>query len=62
MCPTRYPLQANVGACNIPKPGGFNFVAKAKYDAWKGLGEMTQDEAKEAYIDFVAELVRVTVI
>ena len=48
--------QANVGPCNIPKPGGFNFVAKAKYDAWKGLGEMSQDEAKEAYIAFVDEL------
>jgi peroxisomal 3,2-trans-enoyl-CoA isomerase len=49
-------LQANTGPCNIPKPGGFNFVAKAKYDAWKSLGEMTQDQAKEEYIAFVAEL------
>ncbi|XP_063694774.1 enoyl-CoA delta isomerase 2-like [Bolinopsis microptera] len=48
--------QANVGPCNIPKPGGFNFVAKAKYDVWKGLGDMTQDQAKEEYIAFVAEL------
>ena len=49
-------MQANQGPCNIPKPGGFNFVAKAKYDAWKGLGDMTKDQAKEEYISFVAEL------
>ena len=48
--------QANTGPCNIPKPGGFNFVAKAKYDAWKSLGDMSQDQAKEEYIAFVAEL------
>ena len=32
-------------------------MAKAKYDAWNSLGEMSQDDAKEAYIEYVNELV-----
>ena len=50
-------FQANDGKCNISKPSEFNFVAKAKYDAWNSLGDMSQDDAKEAYIEYVNELV-----
>jgi acyl-CoA-binding protein len=38
------------------RPGGFDFVNRAKYDAWaefKGLG---QAEAQQRYVDLVGEL------
>ena len=30
-------------------------VARAKYDAWKGLGSISQDEAKLAFIDVLVK-------
>lgn len=35
-------LQATQGACNTPKPGMLDFVNKAKWDAWKSLGSISQ--------------------
>lgn len=35
-------LQATVGPCNTPKPSMLDFVNKAKWDAWKSLGSITQ--------------------
>lgn len=34
--------QATEGKCNKPKPGMMDFVGKAKWDAWNGLGAMSQ--------------------
>ncbi|XP_060075320.1 enoyl-CoA delta isomerase 2-like [Ylistrum balloti] len=48
--------QATVGNCNAPKPGMMDFVGKAKWDAWNGLADMTQDEAKQKYVDIVDDL------
>ncbi|OWF34767.1 enoyl-CoA delta isomerase 2, mitochondrial-like [Mizuhopecten yessoensis] len=48
--------QATIGKCNAPKPGMMDFVGKAKWDAWNGLAEMTQDQAKQKYVDIVDEL------
>ncbi|XP_069112207.1 enoyl-CoA delta isomerase 2-like [Argopecten irradians] len=48
--------QATTGKCNAPKPGMMDFVGKAKWDAWSGLGDMTQDEAKQKYVDIVDDL------
>jgi acyl-CoA-binding protein len=42
--------QATEGPCNIPKPGFFNFEAKAKWEAWKSLGKMTKEEAMQRYV------------
>lgn len=36
------PLQATQGPCNTPKPGLLDFVNKAKWDAWKSLGVISQ--------------------
>jgi acyl-CoA-binding protein len=33
-----------------------DFVGRAKYDAWKELSGKSLDEAKQAYIDLVAQL------
>ncbi|XP_070796824.1 enoyl-CoA delta isomerase 2 isoform X1 [Pituophis catenifer annectens] len=49
--------QATVGSCNIPKPSMLDFVNKAKWDAWNSLGSMTQDNARQSYIELVSSLV-----
>jgi len=51
--------QATVGPCNVPKPGMLEFVAKAKWQAWKDLSVgagMTKDTAVATY---VAELEKI---
>ncbi|CAH1778831.1 unnamed protein product, partial [Owenia fusiformis] len=50
--------QASVGKCNTKKPGMMDFVGKAKWDAWNGLGEMSQDDAQLEYINIVEDLVK----
>ncbi|XP_039198682.1 enoyl-CoA delta isomerase 2 [Crotalus tigris] len=49
--------QATVGPCNIPKPSILDFINKAKWDAWNSLGSMTQDSARQSYIELVSSLV-----
>ncbi|XP_078544172.1 enoyl-CoA delta isomerase 2-like isoform X2 [Lissotriton helveticus] len=49
--------QATEGPCNAPKPGMMDFVNKAKWDAWKSLGSLSQDSAKETYVNLVSSLV-----
>ncbi|XP_019745132.1 acyl-CoA-binding domain-containing protein 5A [Hippocampus comes] len=46
-----YYKQATVGRCNIARPGFWDAVGKAKWDAWNSLGEMTKEEAMAAYVD-----------
>ncbi|XP_070709219.1 acyl-CoA-binding domain-containing protein 5A [Pempheris klunzingeri] len=46
-----YYKQATVGACNIPRPGFWDAVGKAKWDAWSSLGDMPKEEAMSAYVD-----------
>ncbi|KAI7881843.1 ACBP-domain-containing protein [Lichtheimia hyalospora FSU 10163] len=48
--------QTTVGDCNIAKPSLFQFVARAKWDAWNGLNGMSKDEAAETYVQRVEEL------
>ena len=48
--------QATNGPCNVDKPSVFDVVAKAKYQAWKGLGEMNEEDARKNYISTVEEL------
>ncbi|XP_049336210.1 acyl-CoA-binding domain-containing protein 5A isoform X2 [Astyanax mexicanus] len=46
-----YYKQATLGPCNIPRPGFWDPVGKAKWDAWNELGDMSQEEAMGAYVD-----------
>lgn len=39
-----------------PRPGIFDQVGRAKYDAWAALGDMTKEEAMKEYIDLVNSL------
>lgn len=48
--------QATVGKCTNPKPGVFDLVGRAKWDAWNKLGAMTQEEAESQYAAMVENL------
>ncbi|XP_077982955.1 enoyl-CoA delta isomerase 2-like [Glandiceps talaboti] len=50
--------QATVGKCNAPKPSAFNFVGKAKWNAWDSLGSLSQDDAKKQYVGIVNDLLQ----
>ncbi|MCE2943497.1 MAG: acyl-CoA-binding protein [Lysobacteraceae bacterium] len=48
--------QGSEGDVNGPKPGFFDFVGNAKYEAWEKLKGMTQDEAMKKYVALVKSL------
>ena len=48
--------QGSAGDVSGDKPGFFDFVATAKYEAWGGLKGLSQDDAKNQYIDLVRKL------
>ena len=48
--------QGSEGDVAGPKPGFFDFVGTAKYEAWAKLKGTPQDEAKQKYVDLVKKL------
>ncbi len=48
--------QGSVGDNAEKKPGFGDMVGRAKWDAWNGLKGTASDEAKQQYIDLIAEL------
>lgn len=48
--------QATEGDVSGSKPGFFDFVARAKYEAWEALQGTTSEEAMQRYIDKVRSL------
>ena len=48
--------QGFAGDVSGSKPGFFDFVATAKYEAWKKIKGLTQEDAKNQYIDLVKNL------
>ncbi|MEI9946418.1 MAG: acyl-CoA-binding protein [Chitinophagaceae bacterium] len=49
--------QASEGDVNTEPPSNpFDFVSKAKYDAWSGLKGKTKEEAMKEYVDVVEKL------
>lgn len=48
--------QGSVGDVQGNRPGGFDFVGGAKYDAWAGLKGKTQEQAQQEYVALVEEL------
>lgn len=49
--------QATEGDVNTDPPSNlFDFVSKAKYDAWAGLKGKTKEDAMQLYIDIVQKL------
>jgi len=48
--------QGSAGDVSGEKPGFFDFVAAAKYEAWERLEGLSQDDARQQYIDLVRKL------
>ena len=48
--------QATEGDNKTERPGGFDFKAAAKYDAWANLEGMSKEEAMNHYIDLIERL------
>jgi len=48
--------QGSEGDVSGDKPGFFDFVGTAKYEAWGKLAGTAPDEAKQKYIDMVKKL------
>ncbi|MGO4222012.1 acyl-CoA-binding protein [Lysobacter sp. TAF61] len=48
--------QGSEGDVSGPKPGFFDFVGTAKYEAWAKLKGTSTDDAKKKYIDLVKRL------
>ena len=51
-----YYKQGTEGDVKGEKPGFFDFIGGAKYDAWSKLKGTSQDDAKKKYIDLVKKL------
>ena len=48
--------QGTEGDVSGDRPGGFDFKAIAKYDAWAELKGKTKEQAMQEYISLVAKL------
>jgi acyl-CoA-binding protein len=49
--------QGSEGDVKGDKPGFFDFVGAAKYEAWEKLRGSSQEQAKKKYVDLVKKLV-----
>lgn len=49
--------QAKEGACCESKPGFWDVVKKAKWEAWDNLGQMSKQEAMESYVSELKHVV-----
>jgi len=49
--------QAMIGDINTERPGMLDLKGKAKWDAWNSKKGMSQDEAKQKYVAYAAEMV-----
>ena len=50
--------QATQGDATGDPPGGFDFVRRAKFDAWSAIKGAGAEQAMQQYIDLVASLRR----
>lgn len=48
--------QGSEGDVSGPKPGFFDFVGTAKYEAWEKLAGMKPEQAMKKYVDLVKTL------
>lgn len=48
--------QGSEGDVSGPKPGFFDFVGLAKYEAWGKLEGTSQEQAMKKYVDIVKKL------
>ncbi|KJE94469.1 diazepam-binding inhibitor (GABA receptor modulator, acyl-CoA-binding protein) [Capsaspora owczarzaki ATCC 30864] len=50
--------QASEGKNTKPQPSRFNFVDRAKWDAWAKLDSLSQADAEKQYIELVTKLLK----
>jgi acyl-CoA-binding protein len=48
--------QGSVGDVQGARPGFFDFVGAAKYEAWERLRGTSQDEARRQYVQLIRKL------
>lgn len=48
--------QATKGDASGKKPGRFDMVGRAKYDAWEKIKGMSADDAMQAYVSLIDQL------
>ncbi|CAM3952744.1 acyl-CoA-binding protein [Deinococcus frigens] len=48
--------QGTTGDAGTERPGGFDFVGAAKYDAWDAVRGKSSEEAQQAYVELVRSL------
>ncbi|CAF3953422.1 unnamed protein product [Rotaria magnacalcarata] len=48
--------QATAGPCNEPRPSLFNYINRAKWDAWDKCRSMSKEAAMTAYIDEIRKI------
>ena len=48
--------QASEGDANGDRPGGFDFKAIAKFDAWASKKGKTKDQAMQTYVELISVL------
>ncbi|KAI8980071.1 acyl-CoA-binding protein [Trametes punicea] len=54
----KYYKQATVGDVDTPRPGLFDFVGKAKWDAWKSVEGTPKEEAYAKYVEKLLEVLK----
>jgi acyl-CoA-binding protein len=52
------PPHATKGDAAVDPPGGFDLVARAKFDAWSAMKGTPANDAMQQYIDLVESLRR----
>jgi len=52
-----YYKQATQGPCKADRPGFWDIVARAKHDAWAGLGDLNRSTAMEKYIEKLKQII-----
>jgi acyl-CoA-binding protein len=50
--------QASVGDVHGDKPGMFDFIAAAKYNAWASKKGLNKEQAMQQYVDLVNSLLK----
>jgi diazepam-binding inhibitor (GABA receptor modulator, acyl-CoA-binding protein) len=48
--------QATKGDATGEPPGGFDFVARAKFDAWRAIKGRSEKDAMQQYVELVASM------
>jgi len=48
--------QATQGDASGERPGSFDFVRRAKFDAWEGMKGTSTEDAMQQYVDLVKSL------